>query len=157
MWKGRGLQCGLFLLARVDNRDVCLRLLARVDSRDGYPTLIAPFGAGGQPAVLPILSLCSPLWYHPSWYWCARSDRIATCWSWLLAGLKAFEKQFIRDGVVDGARLREAKAAGGGFSGDALIQLGFAEAESVYQSLARFCEMRYLSLGVSLSGRASCN
>ena len=64
-----------------------------------------------------------------------------------MAGLKAFEKQFIRDSVVDEARLREAKAAGGGFSGDALIQLGFAEAAAVYQSLARFCEMRYLSLG----------
>ncbi|MBX3177007.1 MAG: type II/IV secretion system protein [Candidatus Hydrogenedentes bacterium] len=64
-----------------------------------------------------------------------------------MAGLKAFEKQFIRDSVVDEERLRQAKAAGVPFSGDAIIQLGFADAESVYQSLARFCELRYVPLG----------
>lgn len=66
-----------------------------------------------------------------------------------MAGLKAFERQFIRDGVVDEARLLQAQAAaerGGGFSGDAIIKLGYADAASVYQSLARFCELRFVSL-----------
>ena len=66
-----------------------------------------------------------------------------------MAGLKAFERQFIRDSVVDEARLLQAKAiaeGAGGFSGDAIVKLGFADAASVYQSLARFCELRYVSL-----------
>lgn len=63
-----------------------------------------------------------------------------------MAGLKAFEKQFLRDHVVDEARLRQAKASAAGFSGDALVQLGFADAEAVYQSLARFCELRYVPM-----------
>ncbi len=66
-----------------------------------------------------------------------------------MAGLKAFEKQFIRDGVVDEARLLQAQALaerGGGFSEEAVIKLGFADAASVYQSLARFCELRFVSL-----------
>jgi len=74
---------------------------------------------------------------------------MARRWSRLLAGLKAFEKQFIRDEVVDEARLAQAKStadAGGGFSGDAIVQLGFADAETVYRSLARFCELRFVAL-----------
>ena len=66
-----------------------------------------------------------------------------------MAGLKAFERQFIRDSVVDEARLLQAKEiaeGAGGFSGDAIVKLGFADAASVYQSLARFCELRYVSL-----------
>jgi type II secretory ATPase GspE/PulE/Tfp pilus assembly ATPase PilB-like protein len=66
-----------------------------------------------------------------------------------VVGLKAFERQFIRDSVVDEARLLQAKEiaeGAGGFSGDAIIKLGFADAASVYQSLARFCELRYVSL-----------
>ena len=66
-----------------------------------------------------------------------------------MAGLKAFERQFIRDSVVDEVRLLQAKEiaeGAGGFSGDAIIKLGFADAASVYQSLARFCELRFVSL-----------
>ncbi len=66
-----------------------------------------------------------------------------------MAGLKAFERQFIRDSVVDEARLLQAKEiaeGAGGFSGDAIVKLGFADAASVYQSLARFCELRFASL-----------
>ena len=66
-----------------------------------------------------------------------------------MAGLKAFEKQFIRDGVVDEARLAQAKEIAeraGSFSGDTLIKFGYADASSVYQSLARFCELRFVSL-----------
>ncbi|MBL7649540.1 MAG: type II/IV secretion system protein [Candidatus Hydrogenedentes bacterium] len=66
-----------------------------------------------------------------------------------MAGLKAFERQFIRDSVVDEARLLQAKEdaeRAGGFSGDAIVKLGFADAPSVYQSLARFCELRFVSL-----------
>ena len=67
-----------------------------------------------------------------------------------MSGLKAFEKQFIRDSVVDEDRLRQAKATverAGGFLGDAIVTLGFADAASVYQSLARFCELRFVDLG----------
>ncbi len=66
-----------------------------------------------------------------------------------MAGLKAFERQFIRDGVVDEARLLQAKEiaeGAGGFSGDAIVKLGFADAASIYESLARFCELRFVSL-----------
>ncbi len=66
-----------------------------------------------------------------------------------MAGLKAFERQFLRDSVVDEARLLQAKEiaeGAGGFSGDAIVKLGFADAASVYQSLARFCELRFVSL-----------
>jgi type II secretory ATPase GspE/PulE/Tfp pilus assembly ATPase PilB-like protein len=66
-----------------------------------------------------------------------------------VAGLKAFERQFLRDSVVDEARLLQAKEiaeGAGGFSGDAIVKLGFADAASVYQSLARFCELRFVSL-----------
>lgn len=63
--------------------------------------------------------------------------------------LKAFEKQFLRDGVVGEARLRELKEKGESpdrFIGDVLIDEGIATPASVYQSLARFCELRYETL-----------
>lgn len=70
-----------------------------------------------------------------------------------VAELKAFEKQFLRDAVVDEERLYQVKAAvdhSGVFSGDVLIERGFADAESVYQSLARFCELRYVTADVDV-------
>lgn len=66
-----------------------------------------------------------------------------------MAGLKAFEKQFIRDRVVDEEHLLQARSTAqgtGDFSGDAIIRLGFADAETVYQSLARFCELQFVDL-----------
>jgi len=66
-----------------------------------------------------------------------------------VAELKAFEKQFLRDGVVEEAQLRQLKLNAGSnvlFSGDLLIAQGLSDAESVYRSLARFCELRYVSL-----------
>jgi type II secretory ATPase GspE/PulE/Tfp pilus assembly ATPase PilB-like protein len=66
-----------------------------------------------------------------------------------VADLKAFEKQFLRDGVVDEDRLRRLKATlegNEGFIGDVLVTQGLAPAEAVYASLARFCELRFVPL-----------
>jgi type II secretory ATPase GspE/PulE/Tfp pilus assembly ATPase PilB-like protein len=66
----------------------------------------------------------------------------------LLAELKAFEKQFLRDEIVGEETLQQVKAridSTGQFTGDALIDQGLADAESIYRSLARFCELRYVA------------
>ncbi len=66
-----------------------------------------------------------------------------------MAELKAFEKQFLRDGVIGEERLRQVKAdaeVSDRFSGDVLVEQGLADAEAVYQSLARYCELRYVTL-----------
>ncbi len=75
----------------------------------------------------------------------ANTTRILEC---SVAEFKAFEKQFLRDGVIDEALLRQLKAAdpSGAFSGDVLIERGLADAATVYQSLARFCELRFVAL-----------
>lgn len=64
-----------------------------------------------------------------------------------MLGQRAFEKHLLREGVVDEDRLnrakKEATKSGVGLV-DALVQMGTASQESVYRSLADFCEMRFV-------------
>lgn len=66
-----------------------------------------------------------------------------------MLGQRAFEKHLVREGVVDEDRLEKAKSEadriGGGLA-DVLIKTGVATPESVYEALARFCELRYVCL-----------
>ncbi|MCC6796327.1 MAG: Flp pilus assembly complex ATPase component TadA [Candidatus Hydrogenedentes bacterium] len=65
-----------------------------------------------------------------------------------MAGEIAFERQLIRDGVLDEARLAKARqdaASRGVALPEALVQAGVATADTVYRSLADFCEMRFVS------------
>ena len=61
----------------------------------------------------------------------------------------AFEKQLLRDGVLDEAQLDQARAAAAA-SGerliDAVVANDLAPTEAVYRSLARFCDKRYVVL-----------
>ncbi len=60
----------------------------------------------------------------------------------------AFEKQLLRDAVVDEARLvraRQEAAAKGIALMDVLVQTGCATSEALYRALAQFCEMRFVS------------
>ncbi len=60
---------------------------------------------------------------------------------------KAFEKQLLRDKVVDEARLDRAKAEAQKNDlplVEVIPQLGFASPEAVYRCLAEFCEMRFV-------------
>jgi len=64
-----------------------------------------------------------------------------------LAALTAFEQHLIRSEVLDEAKLSRAKAESSAKDlplEDVIPQLGFASEEAVYQSLADFCEMRYV-------------
>ncbi len=64
-----------------------------------------------------------------------------------LQELTAFEKQLLRDEVLDESKLRRAReeaASKGVPLADVITQLGFATAEAVYRSLAGFCEMRFV-------------
>jgi len=61
--------------------------------------------------------------------------------------LTAFEKQLLRDEVVDESRLQTARdeaASKGAPLVEVIAQLGFATPEAVYRSLADFCEMRFV-------------
>jgi len=61
--------------------------------------------------------------------------------------MKAFEKQLLRDAVVDEAGLERARTEAAKHEIsllEALPQLGLATADAVYRSLAGFCEMRYV-------------
>jgi type II secretion system protein E len=64
-----------------------------------------------------------------------------------VVGEKAFEKQLIRDGVIDEERLirarTEADRAGCNLI-QAIAQMGFASDEAIFRSLAEFCEMRFV-------------
>ena len=60
---------------------------------------------------------------------------------------KVFEKQLIRDGLVDETKLDRARseAEKNGLSlVEVIPQLGYATVEAVYRSLAEFCEMRFV-------------
>lgn len=60
---------------------------------------------------------------------------------------KAFEKQLLRDHILDEAMLERAKAEAAKNQlplVDVIPQLGYASAEAVYQCLAAFCEMRFV-------------
>lgn len=60
---------------------------------------------------------------------------------------KAFEKQLLRDKVIDEVRLERAKAEAAKNDLpliEIIPQLGFAPVEAVYRCLAEFCEMRYV-------------
>ena len=64
-----------------------------------------------------------------------------------MPGLKAFENQMLRDGVLDEKQLEQvlAEAQKKDMSIlDVIPQLGIASAETVYRSLAEFCEMRFV-------------
>ncbi|MBI1318026.1 MAG: type II/IV secretion system protein [Candidatus Hydrogenedens sp.] len=64
-----------------------------------------------------------------------------------MPALSAFEQHLIRSEVLDEAKLARAKAEAGSKDlplEDVIPQLGFASEEVVYQSLADFCEMRYV-------------
>ncbi len=64
-----------------------------------------------------------------------------------MAALNAFERHILQTGIVTDDKLKRAKSEAEK-SGVALVsvmeQLGFASAETIYESLARFCEMRYV-------------
>ena len=65
-----------------------------------------------------------------------------------MAGEAAFERQLVRDGVLDEGRLAKARqdAAGRGVPLPiALVQTGLATADAVYRSLADFCELRFVA------------
>ncbi len=65
-----------------------------------------------------------------------------------MAGEIAFERQLLRDGILDEARLAKARqdaASRGVALPEALVQAGVATAEAVYRSLADFCEMRFVA------------
>ena len=60
---------------------------------------------------------------------------------------KGFEKQLLRDQVIDETKLERARAeaAKNGLTlTDVVTTLGFASQEAVYRSLAAFCEMRFV-------------
>lgn len=60
---------------------------------------------------------------------------------------RAFEQHLIGEGIVDEDRLAHAKTEAqknGARLVDTIAQLGYATDEAVYQSLARFCELRYI-------------
>ncbi|MCL4695095.1 MAG: Flp pilus assembly complex ATPase component TadA, partial [Candidatus Hydrogenedentes bacterium] len=64
-----------------------------------------------------------------------------------MPGELAFEKQLVRNGVVDETRLAQIKqeAASRGMSlADTLVQSGCATQEAVYRALAEFCELRFV-------------
>ncbi len=64
-----------------------------------------------------------------------------------MPGELAFEKQLVRNGVVDETRLAQIKqeAASRGMSlADTLVQSGCASQEAVYRALAEFCELRFV-------------
>ena len=64
-----------------------------------------------------------------------------------MASIKAFEKQLIRDGVVDSERLERARIEAEKSQTtltDALTQLGYASEEALYRSLAEFCELPFV-------------
>ncbi len=64
-----------------------------------------------------------------------------------MASLKGFEKQLIRNGVVDEDRLERARAEAQKSETsllDALVQLGYASEDDLYRSLAQFCELQYV-------------
>ncbi|MBI5094900.1 MAG: type II/IV secretion system protein [Candidatus Hydrogenedentes bacterium] len=64
-----------------------------------------------------------------------------------MASEKALEKQLIADGVVGEEALSRAKselAKRGGELVDCILQLGLATPETVYRSLAAFCEMKFV-------------
>jgi type II secretory ATPase GspE/PulE/Tfp pilus assembly ATPase PilB-like protein len=65
-----------------------------------------------------------------------------------MAGETAFERRLIRDGIVDDSRLHQAREHAGraGIAlSQALVDTGAATSESVYRSLAEFCELRYVT------------
>ena len=64
-----------------------------------------------------------------------------------MPGLKAFEKQLLRENILDEARLDEAKAEADKTAlslVEVIPQLGYASEERIYQALADFCEMRFV-------------
>ena len=64
-----------------------------------------------------------------------------------MPGIKAFEKQLLRAGLVDDARLERAReeAEKNDLSlVDAIAQLGYAAEEAVYRCLAEFCELPFV-------------
>lgn len=65
-----------------------------------------------------------------------------------MASVKAFEKQLIRDDVVDEERLNRARTEAqksGVTLLDALVQMGYATEEALYRSLADFCELQFVT------------
>ncbi len=65
-----------------------------------------------------------------------------------MVGERAFEKQLIRDKLVDETRLASAKAEAQKNDVrliDAIEQMGYATAEDLYRSLADFCQFRFVS------------
>ncbi len=65
-----------------------------------------------------------------------------------MASVKAFEKQLIRDNVVDEERLNRARTEAqksGVTLLDALVQMGYATEEALYRSLADFCELQFVT------------
>jgi type II secretion system protein E len=63
-------------------------------------------------------------------------------------GIKAFEKQLLREDILDETRLAKAKEEAEKKELtllDVIPQLGYASEEDVYRSLASFCEMRYVA------------
>lgn len=65
-----------------------------------------------------------------------------------MPGETAFERQLVRDGVVDESRLvraREHAQRAGVDLSQSLVATGVATADAVYKSLAEFCEMRYVA------------
>ena len=64
-----------------------------------------------------------------------------------MVGEKAFEKQLLRDGVIDEEKLARARSEAERTGCDLLhsiAQMGFASDDAIYRSLAEFCEMRYV-------------
>lgn len=64
-----------------------------------------------------------------------------------MVGEKAFEKQLLRDGVIDEEKLARAHSEAERTGCDLLhtiSQMGFASDDAIYRSLAEFCEMRYV-------------
>lgn len=65
-----------------------------------------------------------------------------------MPGETAFERQLVRDGLLDEARLAKARqdAASRGIAlAEALVQTGAATADAVYRALAEFCELRFVA------------
>ncbi len=65
-----------------------------------------------------------------------------------MPGETAFERQLVRDGVLDEARLAKARQdanSRGVALPVALVQTGIATADAVYRAMAEFCEMRFVA------------
>ncbi len=64
-----------------------------------------------------------------------------------MRGLKAFEKQLLHDGILDESQMDHVRAEAlkrGMSILDVIPQLGYANQEQIYRTLATFCEMRFV-------------